>query len=113
MAFQQLDQYDYHRILDDTSGISLVLFLKHGCSSCNAWLDLLIEYQTLHPAINLFSADVGQDPGLAQELELFHLPSIMMYTNGDFHCELQSVARLPDLEAAIQKALSLPSAESP
>ncbi|MDH5376869.1 MAG: thioredoxin domain-containing protein [Gammaproteobacteria bacterium] len=108
-AFKQLDQFDYHSVLEETKGISLVLFVKQSCSSCKSWASLLLNYQNFHPAIQLFLLDVERDPGLGEEFELFHLPGIFLYIDGQFHATIQSEARLSQFEAAVQKAVfSLP-----
>lgn len=111
--FTSLDQFDYHHTLASTSGISLVIFWRRGCGSCNMWKSLLAQYQALHPAIHIFAVDVEQEAALVNELEIFHLPAMYLYANGDFHCELQVEAKLSKLEQAIHTALVLPATEQP
>ena len=112
-SFVTLDQFEYHHQLAKNTGIALVIFTRSGCGSCNAWKELLKHYQGLHPAISLFEVDVEQEPGLAHELEIFHLPALFLYVDGEFHCQLQAEAKLSKLEQAIQSALASPADEQP
>lgn len=112
-TMHKLTQFDYHHRLEDTRGIAIVMFSKHACAACRAWHQLLARYQALHPAIQLFTVDVEEETGLGEEMEIFYLPALFLYVNGQFHAPLQSVARLSQLEAAVQKALHLPAQEQP
>ncbi len=112
-GLRPLDQFDYHHLLEETQGLAIVLFSKPGCRSCRSWRQLLLEYQALHPAISLFEVDVEREPALLHEYEIFHLPSLFLYVNGHFHCQLQAEARLSRIEQAVQRALVTPAAESP
>ncbi len=112
-AFIDLDQFDYHHVLAASKGLSLVVFTKPGCGSCRQWLNLLMCYQSLHPAIGLFRVDSATEAALAHELEVFHLPALFLYVEGHFHAEIQAEARLSRLEQAIQQALASPPQEQP
>jgi thioredoxin-like negative regulator of GroEL len=112
-TFIALDQFSFHHQLADTQGIAIVMCYKHACGSCKKWQQVLLAYQHLHPAIALFSVDIEKESALAHELELFHLPALYLYTNGQFHCELQAEASLSKLEQAVQTALQAPPSEQP
>ncbi len=111
--FIGLDQFEYHHTVPQTQGIALVLFRKQGCGACAHWEHLLRKYREFHPAITLYQVDVGSEPALVHELELFHLPAIFLYVDGQFHAEIQTEARLSRLEQAIQQALAAPPQEAP
>ncbi len=112
-GFIELDQFEYHHMLAENEGLSLVLFTKPGCGACRRWVSLLMSYQGLHPAIGLFRVDSATEAALAHELDIFHLPAIFLYVEGRFHAEIQAEARLSRLEQAIQQALASPAQEHP
>lgn len=47
-------------------------------------------------ADNLFEVDVSEATGVARYFGIFHLPTVYLYRDGQFHAELQCEAR-PDL----------------
>ena len=61
----------------------------------------------------LFEADLERDSALAAEFEVFHLPSIYLYIDGHFHCEIQCEANLDKLEHFIAEAVKQPPQEQP
>lgn len=111
--FTYLNQFEYHHALAETSSISIVFFSRQGCGSCRKWEQILLGYQHVHPAIKLFHVDVEQEPALVHEFGLFHLPTLLLYANGQFHGELQAEARLSSLEKAVQDSLLAPPKEQP
>jgi len=108
-----LTQFDYHHTLEQSPGITIVIFSQEGCSACRAWTALLTEYQALHPAVNLFTVDVEDEAAISHEMEIFHLPALFLYVNGHYHHPIQCEARIGKLEQAIQQALQLPAQEQP
>ena len=63
--------------------------------------------------INVFQVDAELNMALSHEYELFHLPALFLFVNGEFHCELQAEARLPHLLHALDVALAAPAEEAP
>jgi hypothetical protein len=108
-----LDQFNFHHTLSATRGVSLVFFTSHACSVCRLWRHLLIGYSRHEPDITLFEVDAQRDMALTREFELFHLPALFLYQDGDFHCPLQCEAHAGKLALAIQAALSAPAQELP
>lgn len=108
-----LDDFNFHHILEETAGRSLVLFSNEGCSACRSWKQLLT--QRLPPAhgIHLFEVDAGHSPGLVREFEVFHLPSLFLYVDGRYHAPLQCEARPSALLAEIDAASRRPAEEAP
>lgn len=112
-ALTQLDQFDFHHVLEEVPGPALVLFTAPACSSCQHWKQLLAAYRRDHPELAIFMADVQRDQALAAEFELFHLPAVFLFRDGHFHREIQCEARAPALEQAIATALAAPAQELP
>ena len=109
----KLDEHQFYPTLAATAGVSLVFFSKHGCGSCAKWKMLLTDYLKQKPDIHIFEIDAEQNMALVNEYELFHMPALFLFQDGEFHCELQSEAALPSLDAAIAHALSQPPQEAP
>jgi thioredoxin-like negative regulator of GroEL len=112
-GFKPLDQFTFHHTLLETKGISLVLFYKSACNSCAYWRKVLLDYQRSNRHIRLFDADLELDPGLAQEFDIFHLPAMQIYKDGDYYGEVQCEAEHGNVSACIKKALSQPPQELP
>lgn len=109
----QLNEHQFYPTLARTGGISLVFFSKHGCGSCAIWKNLLSEFLKQQTAVHIFEVDAEQNMGLVNEYELFHMPALFLFKDGEFHCELQSEADLKSLERAIGQALQQPAQEAP
>lgn len=109
---QSLDDSNFYHRLEETSGQSVVFFSRQGCASCRRWKRLLgglVREQD----ISIFEVDVEQNMALANEYELFHLPALFLFKNGEFHSELQSEARLPAFLEALKQAGHAPAQEAP
>ncbi len=112
-ALPTLDDFDFHARLADQPGVALVMFTRPGCSACRHWAQLLAEWHRQHPEHAVYAVDVEQNMALAREFDIFHLPSLHLYVDGEYHAELQSEARLPKLQAAIAAALAAGPREAP
>lgn len=63
--------------------------------------------------VRVFEVDVEQEQGLAREFEIFHLPALYVFQNGQFHGELQAEARIEAIQQALNAALNTPPQEMP
>ena len=108
-----LDQFNFHQTLSVTRGVSLVFFTSQACSSCRLWRHLLSHYRQQDPDLTLYEVDAQRDMALTREFEVFHLPALFLYRDGDFHGNLQCEARIENLALAIQAALAAPAQELP
>ncbi len=110
---QLLNELEFYSTLAGTSGPSIVFFTKPGCSACRLWQRLLGELLQHRQGIRVFQVDAEQNMGLSHEYELFHLPALFLFVDGEFHRELQVEAHLSNLLAAIDAALAAPAEEAP
>ncbi|MCF6205207.1 MAG: thioredoxin family protein [Methylococcaceae bacterium] len=114
---KELDEFNFHQQLEENSGIVLVFFTGPHCASCHHLRDLLQENSDLlSSALGEFEAfEVKADKAgaLVNEFNVFHLPSMFLYNNGVFHCELHSEAHPKKLIEAIIEALSKPEEDEP
>jgi thioredoxin 1 len=112
-TFTVLNDLDFYEVLGDTRGVSIVFFTKAGCSSCRAWAQLLQQLQQVQPDIHVFSVDAQESAALASEYEIFHLPALFVFVDGNYQAPLQCEARLPVLQRALTDLLALPAVEAP
>jgi thioredoxin-like negative regulator of GroEL len=114
---EELDEFNFHSTISDTSGISLVFFTGPHCGSCHHLRDLLSRENqqfTHHFSVfNAFEIKADKATALVNEFNVFHLPTIFLYRNGQFHCELQSQAHPQEIIEAIDLALTRPAEEEP
>lgn len=110
---QPLNELEFYPRLSETAGPSIVFFTKPGCSACRLWDRLLGDLLQQRHDINVYQVDAEQNMALSHEYELFHLPALFLFVNGEFHCELQAEARMPHLLAAINAALAAPAQDAP
>lgn len=61
----------------------------------------------------IFEIDAQMNPALVNELGFFHLPSLYLYRDGEFHCELQPQPSPESIRLAIDNALKQPAMETP
>jgi thioredoxin-like negative regulator of GroEL len=114
---QELDEFTFHQTISDASGIVLVFFSGPHCGSCHHLRDLFAqEIQTFEEHFKKFAVyEIKADKAaaLVNEFNVFHLPSIFLYQNGHFHCELHTQAHPHKIIEAVELALSKPAEEEP
>lgn len=108
-----LTQFDFHARLAATGGPALVMFTNSGCGNCRHLGRVLLEVRASGNDWTFFSVDAGHEAGLVNEFEVFHLPTLFLFNDGEFHCELQSEARPAAIRSAVLTALKQPAAEAP
>lgn len=111
-VYEPLTEGDYHARIARTSGHAVVLFTHVHCGSCHIWKRLLP--QALSASVqHFFEVDVALDTGAAHYFGIFHLPTIYLYRNGQFHAELQCAARTDAIQRAVHTLFDLPAQEEP
>lgn len=109
---QRLDQFNFYPTLANTPGVALVLFTAAACGACRHWKQLLQGFFRSDD-IPVFEVDTGLDQALAQEFELFHLPALFLFVDGDYHRPLHCAANLAELRMALTAAVASPAEEAP
>jgi len=112
-GFPQLSDFDLHARLAECGGAALVFFTRAGCAACRHWATLLRQLRQARPEIAVFAVDVEQNMALAREFEIFHLPALHLFVDGEYHAEIQCEARLPALTATLDAALRAEAREAP
>jgi thioredoxin-like negative regulator of GroEL len=116
-VIKELDEFNFHSTIPEISGLVLVFFSGPHCASCHHLRDLLItQKQVFIDAFikfDYFEIKADKAAALVNEFSIFHLPSMFLYQDGVFHCELQSQAHPQKMIEAIKLALSKPVEEEP
>lgn len=112
-SLPRLSQFDLHARLNGMTGIALLTFTGPACGSCRHLRRVLLELRRLRPQWQLYEVDAEREPGLVNEFEVFHLPTIFLFHNGQFHCQLETEARPLAIIGAIDAALQQPAREAP
>jgi len=112
-AIKALTQFDFYPRIEQTKGLSLIYFTAHFCSSCQHLSQLLSQLAEKQKDVSVFQVDAQQDQALVAEYEVFHLPAIFLFNNGQYHAQLHCEARIPSILEAINKASALPAEEAP
>ncbi|WP_024328282.1 thioredoxin family protein [Thioalkalivibrio sp. ALR17-21] len=108
-----LDAGGFHHCLQEVPGAAVVLFTRRGCSACHAMGDALRRWQVEGDAPALFCVDAEVDTALVREFEVFHLPALFVFVDGEYHGPLQTPPRVPLLREALQARLRQPPEEAP
>ena len=117
----ELDEFNYHQTINASSGIVLVFFTGPHCASCHHLRDLFTDemhilqkhFLETNLKFNIFEIKADKASALVNEFNVFHLPSLFLYQNGQYHCELQTQAHPQKIIESIQLALSKPAEEEP
>ncbi|MCB1774405.1 MAG: thioredoxin family protein [Gammaproteobacteria bacterium] len=108
-----LDQFDFHPTLMHTTGIALVTFSSVDCGSCRHLRQVMQVVAREQPAWQLFEVDAQRDAALTREFDVFHLPALFLFADGEFHCEIHAEATPAAIIAATLAGLAQPPKEAP
>jgi thiol-disulfide isomerase/thioredoxin len=109
----RLSQFDFHHTLAETPGVSLVYFTAPGCGACRQLKRIFCDHPEEFALLNLFEVDAQQDLALTREFEVFHLPSLFLFKDGQYHAPIHAEPLPHSLLAAVEAALAAPPCEAP
>jgi len=109
VQIHRLDPSDYYPLLDDRLAPSLVIFTAPACGACRRLVSVLTEMDPME-GMDVFAVSAERAAGLIEELEIFHLPAIFLYRDGDLHAEIHAVLKPEALRSAIESAQRAPPA---
>jgi len=117
----ELDEFTFYSELEDSAGIVMVFFTGPHCASCHHLKHLLNSesnqfidhYSQLKTNFAAYEIKADKAAALVNEFGVFHLPSMYIYNNGEFHCELQAEATRFKLIEAIDLVLTQEPQEEP
>jgi thioredoxin 1 len=111
-AFSRLSEGTFHARLAASSGVAVVLFSAPQCGACRAWKQLLPQ-ALAGMASALHEVDVSEATGVARYFGIFHLPTLYLYRDGQFHAELQCEARRQAIRLSVTGLLAAPAQDEP
>lgn len=107
----ELTDFDADQLLLALPGTSLVIFTGAGCSACRVARHMLPGMQL--PVERLCWIDAGDNGGLVERYEIFHLPTLFVVRDGAFYGELKSRLSEGELAHHVRLALMLEPDELP
>jgi len=107
----ELTDFDADQRLLAMSGVSLVIFTSVGCASCRYAREVL---PGLALAVDrLCWIDAGDNGGLVERYQVFHLPALFVVRDGEFLGALHTRLTADALNVALAQALSRTAEELP
>jgi thioredoxin 1 len=113
MTIKHLDEFNFYNTLANTQGISLIFFTGIHCGSCHHLRQILEHYEQVFGNITIYEIDAGVSAGLTKSYEVFHLPTMFLFRDGNFHCQLHAEPLPEKIHQAIEEALLKPAGEEP
>ncbi|CRL51338.1 MULTISPECIES: co-chaperone YbbN [unclassified Pseudomonas] len=107
----ELTDFDADQRLLGMPGVSLVIFTSVGCASCRfareqlPRLDLAVD--------RLCWIDAGNNGGVVERYQVFHLPALFLVRDGEFFGALKSRLTGTELNEAVGRALMKTAEELP
>jgi thioredoxin-like negative regulator of GroEL len=109
--FERLAEGAFHAHLAASSGLAVVLFSAPHCGACRVWKRILPL--ALDTASMFYEVDVSEATGVARYFGIFHLPTVYLYRDGQFHAELQCEARGEAIRTTVRQLLAAPAQDEP
>ncbi|PTT24938.1 co-chaperone YbbN [Pseudomonas sp. HMWF021] len=107
----ELTDFDADQRLLAMSGVSLVIFTSVGCSSCRFAREVLPGFELA--VDRLCWIDAGNNGGLVERYQVFHLPALFVVRDGEFFGALHTRLSAAALNAAVAQALGRIAEELP
>jgi hypothetical protein len=107
----ELTDFDADQRLLAMSGISLVIFTSVGCSGCRFAREVLPGFALT--VDRLCWIDAGNNGGLVERYQVFHLPALFVVRDGEFFGALHTRLTADALNAALAQALGRIAEELP
>ncbi|MBU2739911.1 MULTISPECIES: co-chaperone YbbN [Acidithiobacillus] len=97
----------------ETRGEVVLFFSSAGCHSCRIWRRLLQNLEDNRSGLQVWEIDAGIDMGITREFEVYHLPALFLFHNGQYQRPIQVEARVHALEQWLNAHADLPPEELP
>ncbi|MBK5518763.1 co-chaperone YbbN [Pseudomonas sp. TH10] len=107
----ELTDFDADQRLLAMNGVSLVIFTSVGCASCRFAREVLPGFGLA--VDRLCWIDAGNNGGLVERYQVFHLPALFVVRDGAFFGALNSRLETTELNEALTKALTRTAEELP
>lgn len=110
MTIIPLTDLDFYATLAQESKPTLILVTAPHCGACHALKQALLPLLNQYP---IYEVDAVHNSAIVQELEIFHLPALFLYVQGEYHAEIKAKPITTTIQKAIKYALSQPAQEAP
>lgn len=110
---RNLDDESFYPHLETSKGLSVIFFSSHGCASCRRWKEVFREFLTLYDDVQVCAVDAQASMALTRAYDVFHLPSLFLFVDGQYHRALQPHASIASLREAIDQAIILHAEDEP
>lgn len=110
---RNLDDENFYRHMESSQGLCVVVFSSHGCASCRRWQELLREFLMQYDDVQVCAVDAQASMALTRAYEVFHLPSLFLFVDGQYHRALQPQASIASLRESIDQAVMLHAEDEP
>ncbi|WP_435037579.1 thioredoxin family protein [Pseudomonas neuropathica] len=107
----ELTDFDADQRLLAMSGVSLVIFTSVGCASCRYAREVLPDM--VLGIDHLCWIDAGDNGGLVERYQVFHLPALFVVRDGEFFGALHTRLTADALNVALAQALGRIAEELP
>ena len=111
MVESELIDFDADQRLLAMSGVSLVIFTSVGCASCRYAREVLPGMALA--ADRLCWIDAGDNGGLVERYQVFHLPALFVVRDGEFFGAVHARLTADALNEALAQALGRIAEELP
>jgi thioredoxin 1 len=111
-VFSRLGEGDFHARITTADGTAVVLFSAPWCGACRAWKRLLPQ-ALADMADAFYEVDASETTGVVRAFGIFHLPTVYVYRDAQFHAELQCEARRDSIEITARHLLAMPAQDEP
>lgn len=111
VAESELTDFDADQRLLAMSGVSLVIFTSVGCASCRFAREQLPRFDL--QVDRLCWIDAGDNGGVVERYQVFHLPALFVVRDGEFFGAIKSRLTSTELNAAVGQALTRTAEELP
>jgi hypothetical protein len=112
MQEDDLNDSNADRFLLDATGLSLLVFHSRTCGNCKVARAQLPEMETL-PIDRICWVDAGENGGMVERYEVFHLPAMFVVRDAVFYGPVQATLAEWDIRRQIALALHNIPAELP
>lgn len=107
----ELTDFDADQRLLAMPGVSLVIFTSVGCASCRFAREQLPRLELT--VDRLCWIDAGNNGGVVERYQVFHLPALFLVRDGEFYGALKSRLTGTELNDAVGRALMKTAEELP
>jgi len=112
MLMQELNEFNFHAALADRTGVSLVMFSGPDCGTCRR-LEKIFPHLIPDRTVHLYKVNVQKATSLARAYEVFHLPSLFVFVDGQYHGPLHAEPTPEKFSRALSALLAAPAQEEP